>query len=419
MGCCGDDGTPVPPIGEKVPGDVLAVALWQGNRHEHSYVSNRTYARSGNGKTMWIDPRDAVARPDLWRVIEQPKPVDEHNPLTLQGLALASMSTIRRKAQIGEPALPNDPFAAPEPPAPQVAVQPNISRILKLSAEIDSALSSSPHAIEAIKDRHSLPANFSIKLEHDPIFIFDDEPFPSYWTIRRLVELSGFEVRTFGEGAFPSDAPMIICSPVPVPNKWLLEQPNTIAWQLEYAGDYTHNLDGFTGQIWASDAKWAVEHNARYVLMGSHPDLAENRNGSDYGYDLTMLGYMTPRRQIIKDELKDYRWTPDYPGHDRKSVSKSLWATRLMLHVHQHDHAKYCAPQRFALAAAHRMSVMSEGMYDSALLSDVIVEVPYEELDKAASKWLDNKGSSWGAMFHEYLCVENSFRKCVEEALKL
>lgn len=73
MSCCGggtpDTGLDIP-IGERQPGDVLAMALWAGNLQERGRITGRLYPRSGNNKQMWVAPQDIGARPDLWRVVE-------------------------------------------------------------------------------------------------------------------------------------------------------------------------------------------------------------------------------------------------------------------------------------------------------------------------------------------------------------
>lgn len=77
MGCCGDnDPTPDVPANDPLPGDVLARAIWNGNRVEIGRVTRRHYPRTGNGKQLYADPRDIAAAPHLLqRVIENPLPV--------------------------------------------------------------------------------------------------------------------------------------------------------------------------------------------------------------------------------------------------------------------------------------------------------------------------------------------------------
>lgn len=73
MGCCGgsDPGSLEPTEGG-LPGDILVQSAWAGNRQEIGHISGRLYPRTGNGKQVWVDARDAKARPDLWRIIEAP-----------------------------------------------------------------------------------------------------------------------------------------------------------------------------------------------------------------------------------------------------------------------------------------------------------------------------------------------------------
>ena len=73
MGCCGGvDPGPMEPSENGEPGDILVMAAWAGNRQEIGVVSGRLYPRTGNFKQVWVDARDAKARPDLWRPLDAP-----------------------------------------------------------------------------------------------------------------------------------------------------------------------------------------------------------------------------------------------------------------------------------------------------------------------------------------------------------
>lgn len=73
MGCCGDiPSVHASPQGEKQPGDILAQALWAGNRVERSYVqAGRLYPRASTPKQVWVNPGDVAMRPDLWRKVAE------------------------------------------------------------------------------------------------------------------------------------------------------------------------------------------------------------------------------------------------------------------------------------------------------------------------------------------------------------
>ena len=74
MGCCGDNPQIEQVPAEGLPGDVLAIATWMGNRRERGRMTGRLYPRTGNGAQVYVDPRDAQAAPQLWHVIPQPQP---------------------------------------------------------------------------------------------------------------------------------------------------------------------------------------------------------------------------------------------------------------------------------------------------------------------------------------------------------
>jgi hypothetical protein len=385
MGCCGNDETVALPIGERQAGDVLAMALWHGNRGEYGRATGRHYPRVSMPKTAWVDPRDCSMSPNLWKVLPA---VDTPQPMTsVKQIADAGMVTVKRNpyaAQVGN-----------EPPPPPVTAKPDVSRVIRLAQKAAGQTS-------------------------EPVFVFPEKAYPSYSDFRRLVELSGYHAVTFKQMDFFSRAPYIVVSPEPLPALGEY-RASIIAWQLEYAGDYAHNYDTFTGEVWASDKAWADAHadkyvgGAKYVLLGSHPGLADGEPLEPL-YDLTLLGYMTPRRQHIKGLLADLRWPIDYPGHDTTERDTILLRTRLMLNIHQHDGAPYIAPQRIALAAAHHMPVLCEAVENAGDLADVLTFAAYGSIPQVAREILADGAKT--DVLYRHLCIEHPFRKGVEEALK-
>jgi hypothetical protein len=378
MGCCGNDETVAQPIGEKQDGDVLAMALWHGNRGEYGRATGRHYPRISMPRTAWVDPRDCAMSPNLWKVLPT---VDTHQPMTtLQQMAQAGMATVVR-----------NPYAPPinEPPPPPVQAKPDVSRVIRLAQKASGQTM-------------------------DPVFVFPEKAYPSYSDFRRLVELSGYRAVTFKQMDFFSRAPYIVVSPERLPPLGEF-RASIIAWQLEYAGDYTHNYDTFTGEIWASDKAWADAHGAKYVILGSHPGLADGEPMEPW-HDLTLLGYMTPRREHIKGLLADLRWPVDYPGHDTTDRDTILLRTRLMLNIHQHDGAPYIAPQRIAVAAAHHMPVLCEAVENAGALADVLTFAAYGSIPQVAREMLADGAKT--DVLYEHLCVEHGFRSEVEKALK-
>lgn len=129
MACCGN-GDGATPMNEKQPGDVLAQALWLGNRTEHGRVSGRMYPRTGNGKELWIDPRDAQVSPHLWRVVER-----EYVPAPVMS-AYRSVQSLAQALADMQPSMPEIPRGAPADHA-HIATRhaPNFERVLRAGYE--------------------------------------------------------------------------------------------------------------------------------------------------------------------------------------------------------------------------------------------------------------------------------------------
>jgi hypothetical protein len=119
MGCCGNGtGEELPPAGEKQSGDVLARAMWGGNRRERGRITGREYPRVGNGATAWVDPRDIQAAPTLWQeVVSIETPVDM--PYVLNGLDAVAQAIM--------------PKASFTPAVEPVQVQPDVSRVISMA----------------------------------------------------------------------------------------------------------------------------------------------------------------------------------------------------------------------------------------------------------------------------------------------
>lgn len=90
MACCGDQETINNyPVGVKQQGDILAQALWGGNRVELGRATGRHYPRVSYPATAWVDPRDVAAAPSLWRMV-----VEETSELAPMGDAVEGVDGI-------------------------------------------------------------------------------------------------------------------------------------------------------------------------------------------------------------------------------------------------------------------------------------------------------------------------------------
>ncbi len=267
----------------------------------------------------------------------------------------------------------------------------------------------------------------------DPVFVFPDKDYPSYTDVRRLVELSGFEARKpseFNINEWENPANTFIVLAPGQPNEVLNSDVNSpltharaIWWSLEYGGEYEPDLTNWHGEVWASDPAWAKAHDAKMVVMGSHPDLAPLwGDWSGETSDVTMLAYITPRRETIKRQLADLAWPKvAYPGYGVER-EQQLRRSHLMLHVHQHDDTHAIAPQRIALAAAYQMPIICESVPDAGEYGKWIPFVQYDNLNGEVRSQLammdEGIPQARAERLHNWLCVENTFRMSVEKALK-
>lgn len=140
MGCCGDNTNTVPdvPSNEPFDGAVLAQAIWSGNRIEYGLVTRRQYPRTGNGKQVWIDPRDAVAAPHLWRVVVEAK--DEPKRLHVSDTNHNPAQTVPVMHGVHEIARALFPNAQPAPDVDAMAeIEPvgrgDVSQVLRLAGK--------------------------------------------------------------------------------------------------------------------------------------------------------------------------------------------------------------------------------------------------------------------------------------------
>lgn len=386
VGCCGDEGQPdTTPVGDKQPHDVLAQAQWRGNHTERGRATGRHYPRTSYPHFVWVDPRDIAAAPQHWRVADTQPPPKASSPRNAVD-ALAD-----KLIELGVWKNPPPPL----PDVPPVIPLPNIKRVKRLAGAIKY-----------------------------PTFVAPFKYYPSYSDFWKLVELAGFErIHAHQLDLDNPEHTYIFVSPDGIPD-CTGAKARCIFWQFEYQGDYTKQPNKDTcAEQWTSDPTDALTRGARFVLLGSHPYLNPTLDRNpESEWDLTLLGYMTDRRRVIKDQLSNYRWTPDYPGHDTDTRHEVLRGTRLMLHVHQHD-TPALAPIRYALAAAYRLPVLVE-MPDSFVFPyEGFVGATYAEIMGNASMFLSDPYYAdflerIGAVSYDQLCIQHPFDKCVLEAIE-
>lgn len=207
---------------------------------------------------------------------------------------------------------------------------------------------------------------------------------------------------------------------------WFLERPDTgnpdgVVDVPRRATEANDEMAPWVDAIWVSDRYLAsLDTRSVYTPLYSHPKLPETqRDPGGYAYDLSHLSSPTPRREVILGALgREFRIARNAWGLDRDGL---LWTSRAMLNVHQ-GHSTIGEPLRFAVAAAYRMPLLSENLYDPWPLEDgkTVLQAPYAGIVGAVMGWMRSRGdlAAFGEALYQKLCVENDFRRGVEEAVR-
>lgn len=258
--------------------------------------------------------------------------------------------------------------------------------------------------------------------------------YRSYQDYFRLAELSGYPIIYVDEMDMSDVSKCYIASPRNgewPENGWPDAKARLLFWNLEQ--DVYPPLAGIA-ETWCSDTALARKGGYRYVPMGSHEGLKLNAhvNANGKPFDVIMLSYMTPRRNAILngwydqdngdlwvDGLNQLGITQAPQGWDA-ARHEALMQSSAMLHVHQWDEKAYCAPQRWCLAAAYSLPLITETLEDvgrfvvgqDMLMSDM------RNLPAFINMWVKRNDhiilENIGHALHQKLCHEMTFKRCVE-----
>lgn len=256
------------------------------------------------------------------------------------------------------------------------------------------------------------------------IFARPDHTYDSYSDLWRIVELSGFPIVTIGDIQPDSDNVYIFSTPAThwhdgVERRgWPGAKARIVYYNIEWYSDVTYQ--GIPGvEIWSADKWHADKIGAKYVPLGSHPELPPKPlEDCPKFYDVALLAYYTNRR------LEALKWlsegniniAPNGWGLERHHI---LQHTRIMLNVHQNDDTFTVAPQRWALAAAYKLPLVTEQVRDAGIFGQThMMQCAREHLTDLVRIWrADSRLNDYALALHELLCVNRTFRKNVESAL--
>lgn len=267
---------------------------------------------------------------------------------------------------------------------------------------------------------------------------YQDIGYVPYQDWFKLAELSGYPTCYLDEMDVHDASKTYIITPLN--GEWIGGWPDAkarvILWELEWRRDWRAEIDTPPGvaETWASDKAYAEKIGARYVILGSHADLAaplipkENAHLEEAWlqelpqYDIAFMAYLDPsRRKHLYNELTltGLRFAPN-GWNDQRHIA--LKRSRLMVHIHQWDNLPYIAPLRWCIAAAYSLPLISESVVDRGKFGyGHFMTADYDHLVPFTLQWLRPENANvladYGRALHGFLCKENTFRKCVEAAL--
>lgn len=212
---------------------------------------------------------------------------------------------------------------------------------------------------------------------------------------------------------------------------WALERPcgepkNEKQKQDEFiAGNLELLNKGYIDEVWFSDRNTATYHKdprAIFMPMGSDTNIFQGPKAweiSNKRYDYIYLSYLTHRRSLVLDRLKEnfkMRERTNCWGNERE---EGLRNSKFLINIHQDVHPM-SEPVRLALAAAAGIPVISETIQDPFPMvpNEHFIQGPWSDL-LTIIKTQHTKNyhplMEMGKKLHNLLCNDYKFGKSIKE----
>lgn len=256
----------------------------------------------------------------------------------------------------------------------------------------------------------------------DVIFIRPRHEYDPYADLYRLIELSGYPL-TFIDCIDANDpTKTYIFSPAngEIGQGWPNAKARIIHLQLEWEHEPSQPIAGVS-EKWTAD-KWHADYiGARFVPLGSHPDLnLAPQDSPTKEYDVAFLAAPNGRRYSVWGDIVD-RGLSIAPNGWGEARHRALTRSRSMVVVHQWDEFKCIAPLRWAIAAAYKLPLISETLYcRDPFGHGHFMTCDHDRLGKFTELHIRDRFNNledYGLALHEKLCHQMTFRKSIEAAL--
>lgn len=246
--------------------------------------------------------------------------------------------------------------------------------------------------------------------------------YTDYW---RLVELSGYPIIHIDEIDAQSDHTYIFSTPAThwhdgvERQGWPEAKARIIYQSLEWYTDVDYrNVPGLA-EVWSGDAYYAAKIGARYVPIGSHPDLCPGGLTDERPeYDVATLWSPCYRRYFAIGQFQTHAISvaPQGWGEERH---RALSHARAMVQVHQLDDMETVAPQRWCLAAAYGLPMITETLADCGIFTPGYrLMCDLQHLASFITTWVSPENANllkdYGRALHRMLCQDYTFKMSIE-----
>lgn len=267
------------------------------------------------------------------------------------------------------------------------------------------------------------------------IFARTRHNYDSYMDFWKLVELSGFkwvwldEIEPESENTYiftPHNGQLLELVAGWGP-RWTERKCKAVWWCLERpdgnAVPFVQAVDSVQGQVdasWVSDEYVATLHpKLTYVVLGSHEGLRESAPETDKTFDFAHMSYAWGRRADLYATMRA-RGLVEAPNAFGAERSKILGRTKIMVNAQQYE-TPVVAPLRFAIAAAHRMPVLTERATAISIYEGSVVQASIDKMPEVA-EWMCRFQNfirvGYGDRLCDLLCGQLTFRRGVLDALQ-
>lgn len=249
--------------------------------------------------------------------------------------------------------------------------------------------------------------------------------YDSYRDFWRLVELSGYRLIYIDEIQPDSDNCYIFSTPDThwhdgVERRgWRDARARIIYWSLEWYEDVDYAAVPGLAAVWSPDKWFADRHAMQYVPMGGHTGLKLHPTPTNGRiYDAATFFAPSGRRYDAMGQFKREGVTvaPNGWNEERHRI---LMQSYCMVQVHQHDHLPVIAPQRWTLAAAYELPMITETLGDQGIFTEgkrLMCDLPH--IGEFVRMWTregnEDRLADYGLALHDLLCRDYTFQKAVE-----